>query len=86
MSKPVLTADAAKLETLGFSTQIRVVHAALKSERFDGMLTGAGVRRDDDHFPVFLQMVNVEHEHAPVARIAITTGPTESDVAALRWA
>ena len=40
-------------------------------------MIGAGVRKDDDHFLVFERLVNNDHEHAPQARIAFNTGPTE---------
>ena len=42
------------------------------------------VRKDDDHFLVFEQLVNTVHEHAPQARMAFNTGPTDSDAAVQR--
>jgi len=58
----------------------------LRANSYDVVLIGAGVRRDDDHFLVFEKLVNVVHEHAPKARIAFNTGPTDSDAAIQRWA
>ena len=49
-------------------------------------MIGAGVRKNDEHFLLFERLVNVAHEHAPRARIAFNTGPTDSDAAILRWA
>ncbi len=43
------------------------------------------MRKDDDHFLTFEKLVNVVHEHAPTARIAFNTGPTDSDAAVERW-
>ena len=58
----------------------------LQETSFDVVLIGAGVRRDDDHFLVFEQLVNIIHEFAPQARIAFNTGPTDSAAAVQRWA
>ena len=58
----------------------------LRANSYDVVLIGAGVCRDDDHFLVFEKLVNVVHEHAPKARIAFNTGPTDSDAAIQRWA
>ena len=58
----------------------------LTSEPFDVVLIGAGVRKDEEHFLVFERLVNVVHEHAPHARMAFNTGPTDSAAAIQRWA
>ena len=91
-----LRADEDKLNGLGFDTTLAFIHSSesaandlttiLKGSAFDIVMIGAGVRRDDDHFLVFEQLVNVVHEHAPHARIAFNTGPTDSDAAVQRWA
>ncbi|MEM6849465.1 MAG: hypothetical protein AAF580_15605 [Pseudomonadota bacterium] len=57
----------------------------LANDTFDVVLIGAGVRRDDDYFLVFERLVNVVHEHAPSARIAFNTGPTDTAAAVQRW-
>lgn len=91
-----LRADEKKLNDLGYDASIgfifsgetatdQLVHT-LKETAFDVVLIGAGVRKDDDHFLVFETLVNVVHEHAPKARIAFNTGPTDSDSAIQRWA
>ena len=91
-----LRADEDKLNGLGFETTLAFIHSSetaaddltniLKGSAFDVVMIGAGVRKDDDHFLVFEQLVNVVHEHAPNARIAFNTGPTNSDAAVQRWA
>ena len=91
-----LRADEDKLNGLGFDTTLAFIHSSesaandlttiLNGSAFDIVMIGAGVRKDDDHFLVFEQLVNVVHEHAPHARIAFNTGPTDSDAAVQRWA
>lgn len=91
-----LRADEEKLNGLGFDAKLGFIHSSdtaandietlLAEVAFDMVLIGAGVRKDDEHFLVFERLVNVVHEHAPGARIAFNTGPTDSDDAVLRWA
>ncbi len=91
-----LRADEKKLNDLGYNASIGFIYSddtatdqlvqALKETAFDVVLIGAGVRKDDDHFLIFEKLVNVVHEHAPQARIAFNTGPTDSDIAVQRWA
>lgn len=91
-----LRADEGKLRGLGYDAEIGFIFSGdtatdqliqtLRETRYDVVMIGAGVRRDDDHFLVFEKLVNVVHEHAPDARIAFNTGPTDSDAAVQRWA
>ena len=91
-----LRADEAKPNGLGYEATLGFIHDSetaaatlaetLRSTSFDIVMIGAGVRRDEDHFLVFEQLVNIVHEHAPRARIACNTGPTDSDLAIQRWA
>ncbi len=91
-----LRADEKKLNDQGYEASIGFIFSGatatdqltetLKAEAFDVVLIGAGVRKDDDHFLVFETLVNVIHEHAPKARIAFNTGPTDSVEAIERWA
>lgn len=91
-----LRADESRLSALGYDARLAFIHdadsaasdvaAMLKGEAFDVVLIGAGVRKDDDHFLVFERLVNTVHEHAPGARIAFNTGPTDSAAAVQRWA
>jgi hypothetical protein len=91
-----LRADEARLSELGYKARLGFIHSAdtaatdlagmLKSEPVDVVLIGAGVRKDEEHFLVFERLVNVVHEHAPHARMAFNTGPTDSAAAIQRWA
>lgn len=91
-----LHADENKLQGLGYETSLVFIRNGdtaadeitekLKSTAFDVVMIGAGVRKDDDHFLVFERLVNAVHEHAPQAKIAFNTGPTDSDAAVQRWA
>lgn len=91
-----LRADEAGLNTLGYDAKLAFIHSAatavsdladmLKSHTYDVVMIGAGVRKDEEHFLVFEQLVNTIHEHAPQARIAFNTGPTDSAAAIQRWA
>ncbi|MFK8076598.1 MAG: hypothetical protein AB8B84_08425 [Granulosicoccus sp.] len=90
-----LKADQKKLNDLGYNASIGFIFSGetatdqlietLTETTYDIVLIGAGVRKDDDHFLVFEKLVNVVHEHAPRARIAFNTGPTDSDAAIQRW-
>lgn len=90
-----LEADEAKLRGLGYDASIgyifsgdtatQQIKGTLLEQTFDVVLIGAGVRKDDDHFLVFEELVNLVHECAPTARIAFNTGPMDSDAAILRW-
>jgi DNA-binding LacI/PurR family transcriptional regulator len=91
-----LRTDEQKLRDEGYDASIGFIFSGetatdqlveqLKDSTYDVVLIGAGVRKDDDHFLVFEKLVNVVHEHAPHARIAFNTGPTDSDIAVHRWA
>lgn len=91
-----LRADEKKLNDQGYDASMGFIFSGetatdqlvktLEENTFDVVLIGAGVRKDDDHFLVFEKLVNVVHKHAPQARIAFNTGPTDSDAAVRRWA
>jgi hypothetical protein len=91
-----LRADESKLNAQGYDAAIGFIYSGataidqvtetLQKTAYDVVLIGAGVRRDDDHFLVFEQLINSVHEHAPSARIAFNTGPTDSVSAVQRWA
>ncbi|CAN0601290.1 unnamed protein product [Ectocarpus sp. 12 AP-2014] len=90
-----LRADESKLNNLGYDAAIGFIHSgetatdqlvtALTETSYDVVMIGAGVRKDDDHFLIFEELVNIVHEHAPKARIAFNTGPQDSDAAIQRW-
>jgi len=89
-----LRTDEKKLNDQGYEASIGFIYSgatatdqlteALRETTFDVVMIGAGVRKDDEHFLIFEKLVNVVHEHAPKARIAFNTGPTDSDAAVHR--
>jgi hypothetical protein len=82
-----LRADESKLNNLGFDARLEFIQSSeTTASDLASVLIGAGVRKDDDHFLVFEQLVNVVHERAPNSRIAFNTGPTDSGAAVQRWA
>lgn len=90
-----LEAERSHLQDLGIDARWHLVRDAetgarelaeeLGKETFDVVLIGAGVRKDDDHFLVFEALVNIIHEHAPRARIAFNTNPSDTADAIQRW-
>ena len=57
------------------------VASALRAIEYGIVLVGAGIRQDDDCFLTVERHADVTHEHAPKARIAFNTGPTDSGAA-----
>lgn len=90
-----LLGDEAKLRALGYDaswlflrdaeTAAGDILARLKAEHFSIILIGAGVRKVEEHFLTFERLVNLVHEHAPKARIAFNTNPSDTAEAVQRW-
>ena len=93
--RSVLEVDLQKLNDIGYDAQIGYITSEesavkevvdlLSNRRFDIVLIGAGVRKDDDCFYLFEKLVNVVHQHATTAKICFNTGPTDSVQAVQRW-
>ncbi|WP_395167623.1 hypothetical protein [Francisella salimarina] len=93
--RSVLEVDLQKLNDIGYDTQmgyitseesaVKEVVDLLSNRRFDIVLIGAGVRKDDDCFYLFEKLVNVVHQYATNAKICFNTGPTDSVQAVQRW-
>ena len=66
-------------------TAERVIGDALARKRYDAVMIGAGVRRDDEQFLLFEKAINAVHPGAPDARICFNTGPFDSTTAVRRW-
>ncbi|WP_424964949.1 MULTISPECIES: hypothetical protein [unclassified Dinoroseobacter] len=91
-----LRADEAALNAAGYAAEIGFIFdgdtatdqvaQTLAAKDYDVVMVGAGVRKDDDHFLIFEQLVNVIHAAAPKAKIAFNTGPMDSEAAIRRWA
>jgi hypothetical protein len=62
-----------------------VVTNALCGRRFDCVVIGAGLRDPPELLLLFEKIINLVHEHAPEARIAFNSSPTDTAEAAQRW-
>ena len=90
-----LEAQREQLEELGLETALclvdtggtatEVVTDTLDADTFECVVIGAGIRRVEDHFLLFEKILNLVHEHAPTARIALNTGPDDTVDAVRRW-
>ncbi len=90
-----LQADEAKLRDLGYDVSVcfvdhvetaeQVVSGTLARDRYDCIMVGAGVRKDDEQFILFEKLINVIHRDAPDAAICLNTGPTDTAAAVRRW-
>ncbi|QWV00120.1 hypothetical protein [Francisella salimarina] len=86
--RSVLEVDLQKLNDIGYDAQmgyitseesaVKEVVDLLSNRRFDIVLIGAGVRKDDDCFYLFEKLVNVVHQYAATTKICFNTGPTDS--------
>ena len=84
-----LNSDREALKSIGYSvdqcfvdhgeTAEKTVTAALAEISYDCILIGAGVRKDEQEFPLFEKLVNVVHRHAPDAKSVSTP------VRQIRW-
>ncbi|AEB27658.1 conserved hypothetical protein [Francisella cf. novicida Fx1] len=93
--RSVLEGDLQKLNDIGYDAQmgyitseesaVKEIVDLLSNRRFDIVLIGAGVRKDDDCFYLFEKLVNVVHQYATSAKICFNTGPTDSVQAVQRW-
>jgi hypothetical protein len=90
-----LEADQAKLNALGYDTQLcltdlgrtaeAVVSKKLSESTFDCILIGAGIRTIPAHFLLFEKLINVVHQNAPKAKLCFNTKPSDTAEAVQRW-
>ncbi|BDH06517.1 hypothetical protein [Streptomyces seoulensis] len=59
--------------------------AALTRQPWDVVVVGGGIRKTEQLLPLFEQIVNLIHRHAPEAAIAFNTSGGDSVEAARRW-
>ncbi|MFG3043335.1 hypothetical protein ACGFZR_00165 [Streptomyces sp. NPDC048241] len=59
--------------------------AALAERPWDVVVVGGGIRKTEQLLPLFEQIVNLVHRHAPRAALAFNTSGGDSVEAALRW-
>jgi len=90
-----LKADQAKLNALGYDTQLcltdlgetaeAVVLQKLSESTFDCIVIGAGIRTMPTNFLLFEKLINVVHQNAPEAKICFNTMPSDTAEAVQRW-
>ena len=90
-----LHTDQANLNGLGYEAQLcfvdlgetaeTVVKKKLNESTFDCILIGAGVRTVPAHFSLFEKLINVVHQHAPLAKFCFNTNPSDTAEAVQRW-
>jgi hypothetical protein len=73
----LLTRDAGTIEDQ--------VSNAMKKQRYDVVVVGAGLRTLPAMIEQFETLMNAVHRYAPQAKLAFNTQPNDSDAAALRW-
>jgi hypothetical protein len=91
-----ISAQLAALGELGYAaegcyvdrgeTAEAVLRALLAERDFACIVVGAGIRTAPPHFLLFEKVINILHEHAPRAKIAFNTNPTDTVDAVRRWA
>ena len=84
-----------RLERAGHAAQILLtrdprtigdhVSNAMKKQRYDVVVIGAGLRTLPAMLEQFETLMNVLHRSAPQAKLAFNTQQNDSDAAALRW-
>ncbi|KJC49626.1 hypothetical protein [Bradyrhizobium sp. LTSP857] len=62
-----------------------VVIAALRDERFDCIVIGAGLREPKERLLLFEKVLNLVHRLAPQAAICFNTTPADTAEAVQRW-
>jgi len=91
----MLEGDRNNLNSLGYEAELlyiesaetafNTVSSALQKTSYDVVLIGAGVRKDDDSFIVFENLVNAVHQFSPSAKICFNTNPSDTAAAVKRW-
>jgi len=61
------------------------VAAALRDERFDCVVIGAGLREPKERLVLFEKVLNLVHRLAPDAAICFNTTPADTAEAVQRW-
>jgi hypothetical protein len=62
-----------------------MVATALRSEPWECVVIGGGVRRAEERLELFERIVNLVRRHAPDAAIAFNSTPSDTYEAAARW-
>lgn len=90
-----IKASEEELTKLGYTVQTcmtdfgdtaeAVVRADLGQRQWDCVMIGAGVRTVPSNFLLFEKLVNVVHEHAPLAKICFNQLPADIGESVKRW-
>jgi len=90
-----LNRDIATLTDLGYDAELclvdfgktakAVLQEQLGKRAYDCIVIGAGVRLIAQNTPLFEQLINVAHQHAPAARLCFNTRPDDTAAAVQRW-
>lgn len=72
------------LVDLGETTEAAVT-AAMRDERFDCIVIGAGLREPKERLLLFEKVLNLVHRLAPDAAICFNTTPADTAEAVQRW-
>lgn len=94
--RAALEADAAKLESLGYSVKVlylddgktaeSVLSDTLAANNYDCIMFGAGLRVVPPYFLLFERLINVAHQHAPAStKLCFNTNPSDTADAVQRW-
>jgi hypothetical protein len=89
-----IEAELERLRSLGYTVQSCLVDLGdtaeamasqhLRSQSFDCVMIGAGLRAPDK-LRLFEKLINVVHSHAPNAKICFNTTPADTAEAVKRW-
>jgi hypothetical protein len=90
-----LAAAKAKVESSGHTvdfcflrddpSDIALIERALRAQRYDTIVVGAGIRLQAKHLLLFEKIINMIHRAAPEAAISFNTTPLDTSDAVLRW-
>ena len=95
MFRSYIEAQIERVRSLGYDvtsclidlgeTAEAVTSKALRSDQFDCVLIGAGLRQPGERLLLFEKIINLVHQHAPSARICFNSNPADSLEAVQRW-
>lgn len=95
MFQSYINAQIERIRALGYDvtsclidlgdTAEAVATKALRSQQFDCVMIGAGLRQPGERLILFEKVINLIHRLAPQASICFNTNPADSADAVRRW-